>query len=163
MNEMDKIELISEGDGEMELDLAIDAQEQEPDEMEFLRAQIENLKAEITRRDEQERANARIISELNELEQYFPEVEISEIPEEVWNKVRCGASLSAAYALFRRKSELKKRKASDFNEKNRRMSAGSLLRGDGEKYFSPSEVKKMSPAQVKKNYDDIIESMRHWN
>ena len=43
------------------------------------------------------------------------------------------------------------------------MSAGSLASDEGEKYYSPSEVKKMSPAQVRANYDDIIESMRHWH
>jgi hypothetical protein len=62
-----------------------------------------------------------------------------------------------------RKIELEKKKISDFNENNRRMSTGSLLQGDGEKYYSPSEVKKMTPAQVKSHYDEIVESMRHWN
>lgn len=126
-------------------------------------AEIESLKAELARRDEVERASARMMDELKELEEYFPEVELSEIPEQVWEKVRLGTSLASSYALFKRKAELEKNKADDFNRKNRRMSAGSLLQGEGERYYSPSEVKKMSPAQVKKNYDDIIESMRHWN
>lgn len=30
------------------------------------------------------------------------------------------------------------------------------------KYLSPSEVKKMTPREVKENYDLIIESMRRW-
>ena len=51
----------------------------------------------------------------------------------------------------------------DVNIKNRKMSAGAVSQGDGEKYYSPSEVKRMTPAQVKKHYDEIVESMRHWN
>ena len=31
------------------------------------------------------------------------------------------------------------------------------------KYFTPSEVKKMTPREVKENYDDIVESMKGWN
>ena len=59
--------------------------------------------------------------------------------------------------------DMEKKKVGDFNEKNRRMSAGSLMSGENERYFSPSEVKKMTPAQVRSNYDDIVASMKHWN
>ena len=31
-----------------------------------------------------------------------------------------------------------------------------------EKYFTPSEVRKMSPKEVKENYDLIIQSMERW-
>jgi hypothetical protein len=81
----------------------------------------------------------------------------------VWQKVRKGASLCAEFSLIQRKAELEKRRINNINEQNRRMSAGSLGNSDGEKYYSPSEVKKMTPLQVREHYDDIIESMRHWN
>lgn len=138
-------------------------EESEVDELTALKTEIENLRAQLKAREDEERASARINSELAEFEEYFPEVELSSIPDDVWEKVKGGASLSASYSLFKRKEELKNKRICDINEKNRKMSAGSVAGGDGEKFFSPAEVKKMTPAQVKTNYDRIVESMRHWN
>lgn len=135
----------------------------EASELFTLRAEVERLKAELLAKQQEERATSRINSELSEFEEYFPEVTLDEIPDEVWDKVRGGASLSATYSLFKRKRELERIRISELNEKNRKMSAGSLVGGDGETYYSPAEVKRMTPAQVKKNYDRILESMRHWN
>lgn len=136
---------------------------EELDEISLLRAEIQNLRDELNSKNELEKANSRILSEISEFKDYFPEVDIHEIPDEVWQKVKNGASLSASFALNLRKIEIERKKASDFNEKNRRMSTGSLSGGENERYYSPSEVKKMTPAQVKAHYDDIIDSMRHWN
>ena len=101
--------------------------------------------------------------ELEEFSEYFPEVRAEKIPEEIWERVKGGESLAASYALFIRKGELERSRISDFNKKNRKMSSGSLVSDEGEKYYSPSEVRKMTPAEVRQNYDVIIESMRHWN
>lgn len=136
---------------------------EEVDELTLLKSELASLREELKIRDERDRANSKILKELEEFGTYFPDVDISEIPSEIWEQVRCGASLSAQFALFLRKAELERKKVSDFNEKNRRMSAGSLIQGEGEKFYSPSEVKKMSPAEVKTHYDEIVESMRHWN
>ena len=128
-----------------------------------LRAEIENLRAQLVAREQEEKIKTRMNTELAEFEEYFPEVALEQIPDEVWEKVKGGASLSASYSLFKRKKELESKKVRDLNEKNRKMSAGSVAGGDGEKYFSPAEVKRMTSAQVKNNYDRILESMRHWN
>ena len=154
---------------EAESDETTDACEQTVDEdpelneLTTLKAEIENLRAQLKTREDEERAIARIHNELAEFEEYFPEVELSSIPDDVWEKVKGGTSLSASYSLFKRKEELKNKKICDINEKNRKMSAGSIVGGDGEKFVSPAEVKRMTPAQVKVNYDRIVESMRHWN
>ena len=137
--------------------------EREVDELSILKAELDSLCEELRSRDEREQANSRMLKEITEFSEYFPEIDIQEVPIEVWEQVRKGASLSASFALNLRKLEIERKKVDDFNNKNRRMSAGSLLQGEGEKYYSPSEVKKMTPAQVKTHYDDIIESMRHWN
>ena len=105
----------------------------------------------------------RMERELEEFSEYFPEVRAEKIPEEIWERVKGGESLAASYALFIRKGELERSRISDFNKKNRKMSSGSLVSDEGEKYYSPSEVRKMTPAEVRQNYDVIIESMRHWN
>ena len=133
------------------------------DEVSLLKNELETLRLELKSRDEREEMNSRMLKELNEFQEYFPEVDIRGIPDEIWEKVKNGASLSASFALNLRKIEIERKKVNDFNEKNRRMSAGSLIQGDGEKFYSPSEVKRMTPAQVKAHYDDIVASMRHWN
>ena len=133
------------------------------DEVSLLKNELEALRLELKSRDEREEMNSRMLKELNEFQEYFPEVDIRAISDEVWEQVKNGASLSASFALNLRKIEIERKKVNDFNEKNRRMSAGSLIQGDGENYYSPSEVKRMTPAQVKAHYDDIVESMRHWN
>lgn len=33
---------------------------------------------------------------------------------------------------------------------------------DGKKYLTPSEVRKMTPKEVKENYDLIVQSMKYW-
>ena len=134
-----------------------------PDEMTLLKEELESLRAELRSRDELEKTRKRMERELQEFTEYFPEVHSEKIPEEIWEKVKGGDSLAASYALFIRKGELERSRISDFNKKNRKMSSGSLISDEGEKYYSPSEVKKMTPAEVKKNYDVIVESMRHWN
>ena len=133
------------------------------DEVSLLKNELETLRLELKSRDEREEMNSRMLKELNEFQEYFPEVDIRGIPDEIWEEVKNGASLSASFALNLRKIEIERKKVNDFNEKNRRMSAGSLIQGDGEKFYSPSEVKRMTPAQVKAHYDDIVASMRHWN
>ena len=135
----------------------------EENELSLVKAELEALREELRLKDEREQADLRMLKELSEFSEYFPEVDIHQVPSEVWEQVRKGESLSASFALNLRKIEIEKKKISDFNDKNRRMSAGSLIQGVGEKYYSPAEVKRMTPAQVKSHYDDIIESMRHWN
>lgn len=135
----------------------------EKSELEQLKEECERMRAELSLRDEQDRARARMDAEFALFSEYFPEVKASEIPQQVFESVKNGSSLSGAYALYLRRAELEKRKIADCNEKNRKMSSGTVVAGEGERYFSPSEVKKMTPAQVKINYDDIVRSMRYWN
>ena len=154
-------EALCDDASDVEIDECSD--KEELDELSLLKSEIDSLRQELRARDEREQANSRMLNELTEFSEYFPDVDIHNIPNEVWEQVKNGTSISAAFALNLRKMELEKKKVSDFNDKNRRMSAGSLLGGEGEKYYSPAEVKRMTPAQVKSHYDDIIESMRHWN
>ena len=148
---------------EVEEDFGNASETEELDEISLLKNELEALRLELKSRDEREEMNSRMLKELNEFQEYFPEVDIRAISDEVWEQVKNGASLSASFALNLRKIEIERKKVNDFNEKNRRMSAGSLIQGDGEKFYSPSEVKRMTPAQVKAHYDDIVASMRHWN
>lgn len=163
MSEMESTEVEINIEEALENTEALEENPSQNDEILALKNELEELRAELLKRDERDRAQSRFLSELAEFEQYFPEVDLHSIPDEIWEGVKKGSSLASSYALLLRRKDIEKKKIGDFNEKNRRMSAGSLINGDGEKYFSPSEVKKMTPAQVRSNYDDIVASMKHWN
>ena len=49
------------------------------------------------------------------------------------------------------------------NARNAEQSSGAVTNTSDSGYFSPSEVRKMSSDEVKKNYSMIIESMKKWN
>lgn len=166
MNEIDNAlyeEIVADEESELSEISQNEALNEDNDELLLLGKEVEELRKELKMRNEREEANSRFLKEIKEFEEYFPEVDLHQIPSEIWEQVKGGASLSATFALNLKKLEAERKKANDFNEKNRRMSAGSLMQDEGEKYYSPSEVKKMTLAQVKLHYDDIVESMRHWN
>ena len=163
MSEMESTEVEIHIEEALENTEALEENPSQNDEILALKNELEGLRAELFKRDERDKAQSRFLSEIAEFEQYFPEVDLHSIPDEIWEGVKKGSSLASSYALLLRRKDIEKKKIGDFNEKNRRMSAGSLINGDGEKYFSPSEVKKMTPAQVRSNYDDIVASMKHWN
>lgn len=133
------------------------------DELIALREKVKELSAQLREREEIDAANARMKEELEEFYEYFPSVDPKSVPDEVWERVKCGASLAATYSLFERKREREAQRTISHNERMRRMSAGALEAADSDGYYSPDEVRRMTPAQVRKNYDDIVESMRHWN
>lgn len=55
-----------------------------------------------------------------------------------------------------------RRRLDEINRANRESSAGSV-RGVQNDYFSYSEVKEMTPEQVRKNFSRIVDSMGKWN
>lgn len=164
--EVENVESVADNDGEENTAPTSDGiveEKEERDELSILREELALLRKELEERDTREHALSRMKAEIGEFTEYFPEVKLDQIPEEVWEKVRSGASLAAQYALIKYRNEQASKRMLEVNQKNRKMSSGSVSGGEGDKYFSPSEVRKMSPTEVKKHYDDIIESMRHWN
>ena len=59
-------------------------------------------------------------------------------------------------------SEELRRYLDEINRANRESSAGSV-KGTQSDYFSFSEVKQMTPEQVRKNFSRIVDSMGKWN
>ena len=135
----------------------------EKSELDKLYEELDTLKGELARRDALDESNKRMLRECEEFREYFPDSELSSVPDEVWESVKGGVPLAAAYALYSRKNELHKNRINEINQRNKDMSAGSVKRGGEDKFYSPSEVRAMTREQVKSNYTDIIESMRHWN
>ena len=132
----------------------------EETELDILRNEVRSLRAQL---EEKNAAAERISAELGELAQLFPDVKPDAIPEDVWEDVRNGTSLAAAYALYERRVFMKNRHANEINQKNARLSTGKAGSSAAKEYFSPAEVKAMSPSEVRANYSKIIESMKKWN
>ena len=94
----------------------------------------------------------------------FPDVKGEQIPQEVWDRVEAGESLSAAYALFAVKQYREEEKVSRINEENGKKAPPPIEGGSTEgDYFSPEAVKNMSRSEIRKNYDKILSSMEKWN
>ena len=94
----------------------------------------------------------------------FPEVKAEEIPGEVWEKVEAGESLAGAYAVYFVKALRDRERIERINAENEKK-APPRVRHDGAdgSYFSPEAVRAMTREEVRKNYQEILRSMDHWN
>ncbi len=134
--------------------------ESTPNELEALRAEVSSLRAQL----EGERAlYGRMSTECAEFSELYPTVPLSEIPDSIWESVKLGVPIAAAYALYEKRSSMARAKADLINSANSRASSGSIDSPPTEDFFSPAEVKAMSPAEVRKNYSTIIRSMSKWH
>ena len=137
-----------------------DVTEETSESIESLKAEIESLKETIRQKNEQQE---RLTRELGEFSELFPEIPPSEIPEEIWNEVKRGIPLAAAFALREKKEQLRMSKIGEINKRNSLRSAGMAGVGTAGEYFTPDEVRAMSRGEVKANYEKIIASMKKWN
>lgn len=134
----------------------VEAQKEEESELEALRKKNAELTSEL---EERKKLTERLEGEIDEFSELFPDVALSEIPDSVWDEVKRGLPLSAAYSRHERKRFLDEKKASEINNSARELSSGALGKAE-DYYYTPDEVRKMSSAEVKKNYSHIISSMK---
>lgn len=132
---------------------------QADDELTLLRKQNEELKREI---EERKSLGERLENEISEFSEMFPDVPLKDIPENIWEEVKRGLPLSAAFARHERKRVLGEMRAAEVNNASKEGSSGSVS-GTTDYYYTAEEVRKMSASEVKKNYSHIINSMKHWN
>ena len=151
-------ESVTDADTTAEGEEAIDTEE----ELSSIKDEILKLREELTRLEELREKSMKMFQEFDEFVSLFPEQRIENLPDEVWNEAKRGASLAAAYALYEKRREAKERLASQVNAKNAALSAGKAGEAANE-YFSYEQVKGMSQAEVRKNYSKIRESMKKWN
>ncbi len=130
------------------------------EDAEKLIAEIALLREEL---EAKKRESERLFSEISELALTFPYITLESIADEVWQSYREGTPLAAAYALYEKKRQKSEGYAREINERNAARSSGAIANSSDGGYYTPSEVRKMSPAEVKKNYRFIIESMKKWN
>lgn len=128
-------------------------------ELESLRRELNLLRAQM---DGQSRAMQKIGLEYAEFCDLYPNQSPEELPDEVWESVRRGIPLSAAYALAERRKFRTEEKARTLNLENHQRSSGALGQGTSG-YLSPDEVRAMSQAEVRANYQTILLSMQKWH
>ncbi len=111
-----------------------------------------------------EEAQARRREDVELLLSLFPKLSASAVPEEVWDRVREGDSLSAAYCLWLVKTVKEKKRIDGVNEKNR-LGAIPPVNDDSsprEGSFTRDTVRNMTREQIRKNLDGILRSMDSW-
>jgi hypothetical protein len=152
MEQTEALRAPSEGDTAEAAEQA--ASQDVEDELTVLRERVRTLETELEARE-------RVGRECEEFGQYFPDVPLQAVPDEVWGRVRSGVPLSAAYALYETRTRREREAAERERSRTAAMSLG-IPDEAARDYFSPAEVRAMSPCEVRANYDRIFESMRHW-
>ena len=151
-------ELSKDSDPTVDPDPGASAQPDTATELERLQNELSALREELAKRDSRlEQMGA----EYEEFSTLYPKTPLSEIPDSVWENVKKGIPIAAAFALFEKKRMQSEQNASQSNHNNASRSAGALspTRSD---YFSPAEVRAMSQQEVRENYQKILQSMQKW-
>ena len=104
-----------------------------------------------------------ISAQLEEFSELFPEISLKAIPDEVWDNVKRGNSLAAAYSVYERRITEAARRIERINAQNAERSAGAAGQSMAQEFFSADDVRKMSPSEVRANYAKIRRSMEKWN
>ena len=99
-----------------------------------------------------------IAEELAEFRELYPEIPYEMIPEAVR---KSELPLAAAYALYEKRAAHVSALAKAENQKNAERSAGGLQQSEEIRY-TPAEVRQMTRAEVRANYDSILKSMQRW-
>lgn len=127
---------------------------------------LEELRGELTAlRRELDTRNAiwsRLGRECEEFQALYPEASLTDLDDGIWEDVRRGVPIAAAFALAERKRSRTEELALESNQANQRRSSGAVS-GIENDYFSPAEVRAMSRHEVRKNYQKIVRSMKAWH
>lgn len=102
----------------------------------------------------------RFDTETEEFFEKYPDEDIDGIPERVWESVKKGRNLSAAYAEYAEEKKKAEAEAELINEQNAANSSGRIGERPARAVYTAKEVASMSADMIKANYDDIIESMK---
>ena len=148
---------------ETETETEAEAEVDPTSELESLRIEISTLKEELKLLEDMKKHSERVLEEVNEFTSLFPEKSIDTLPDEVWEQVRRGSSLAASFALYEKKRTHMEELARGINRKNASLSAGLAGVDTSCEYFTQEQVRAMSRAEVKQNYEKIRESMKRWN
>ena len=90
-----------------------------------------------------------------------PEAQPSEVqtPDPILTEL---TSLRAELSELRRELDLRRR-ADEINARNASLSAGRVGTSLAPEYYTPDEVRAMTPSEVRENYEKIRASMKKWH
>ena len=140
----------------MESEMLEQTEDSSAEEVDALRREVERLQNELAKKEREQQEQGR---ELQEFAELFPGVSVDSIPESIWEQVRGGIPLRAAYALYEKEAARQR----EVNQRNASRSAGALGGMPDSGYYSPEEVRRMSAKEVRQKYGLIVESMKKWN
>ena len=140
-------------------DSGASAMQAAPSGLDELRNELKQLRQELASRDA---FFTRLGDEYEEFQALYPDVSPKELSESIWNDVRRGIPLAAAYALAERRRLHEITQAEKSNLENQLRSPGAIS-GSEQEYFTPAEVRSMSRQEVRNNYQKIMNSMKQWN
>ena len=124
---------------------------------------IASLKSELEAYKNAAAEQEAIAKQINEFSELFPDVSVRSIPDEVWDSVKQGNSLAAAYSVYEKRITEAARRIELINQKNAEKAAGVAGKNLTQEFFSADDVRKMSPSEVRANYAKIRRSMEKWN
>lgn len=141
-----------------DFDSAVEAEPHDSKRLDLLQAELNRLKAALAEKDA---FYTRVGLECSEFSELFPNTSLSDLPDCVWESVKGGVPVAAAYALEQRRRAVAEARAEQLLQKNRERSTGAVGQPEQE-YFSPDEVRAMSQAEVRNHYQKIMLSMQKW-
>ena len=131
--------------------------------VESLKQTVKELQDELSAYKTAALRQEAITKQINEFSELFPTISLGSIPDEVWENVRQGNSLAAAYSVYERRIYEAKRRIDEINVQNAKSSAGAVGKDANQEFFSADDVRKMSPSEVRANYAKIRRSMEKWH
>ena len=131
----------------------------DPNDLESLRRELTALRRAVF---EQKESDTRAELEYREFLELYPEKSLLEMPDDVRESLARGVPLAAAFALSERRRARIEERAREANRANRARSLEEI-RTDRNGYFTPDEVRSMSPEEVRRYYSDIRASMLKWS
>ena len=137
--------------------------EEHPKSIEELTQTINALKTELEAYKSNVAKQEAIAKQLNDFYDLFPDIPLKSIPDNVWEDVKNGNSLAAAYSIYEKRVTEAARRIQLINAKNAEKSAGVAGKNLTPEFFSADDVRKMSPSEVRANYAKIRRSMEKWN
>lgn len=118
--------------------------------------ELESLRRENELKD-------KVTRDIDRLWEMFPDLKLDSVPEELWDMVSQGESLLGAYCILLCKDKIAQEKAHLKDSENSAKTPPAAKSGsERPEFFTREAVSKMSRDEVRKHYDKIVESMKHW-
>ena len=153
-SEEDTPEAVTEAESESDRPLT------DEETVNILREELKSLKNEL---ESTRAAYERLSGECAEFSELYPSIPVTALPDSVWQSFKSGVPLAAAYALYEKKQAKRNAAAAAHNKTTKSAGFGCLGNNTENDFFTPDEVRAMTRADVRKNYQKILRSMENWH